>query len=291
MKKLAAHVRNNHGWSVGLTATPMMNEPSELFVLCEVFGVERLAWDNWPAYVRLFGGVQDHWGRMHWHLRDQAQARERLARVSLRRRQADVLPDLPSLSYRQIPVTLPRNLIKELDSLGKVMAHELDEWEFHDTMPDFTNWSEAKSELAALKYHIASDLAKEFELAREPVLVFSDHRFCIDALGKRPGWAVITGDTKPNKRQDIVDKFQLDSYHGLAMTIKAGGVGFNLTNASHVLFIDRAVTPSLNFQAICRAWRSGQKNPVLVTDLICTHPLERRIHKILMTKQILIESI
>ena len=297
MMALAARIRKNRGWSVGLTGTPIMNEPTELYTLCEVFGIDRLAWDNWPAYVRLFGGVTDPYGRMHWNLpagsQQAEQARARLARVSLRRRQADVLPELPELSYREIPIALPRNLYKELDELAKssLTGEVLDAWEWHDVMPDFENWSEVKAELAALKYEATCALVKEYELSEKKILVFSDHRFVIDLLAKRPDWATITGDTKASKRQDIVDSFQAGKHPGLAMTIKAGGVGFNLTNASHVLMLDLAVTPSLNSQAIKRAWRSGQKKPVLVTQLVSMHPLEKRIHKILMTKQRLIEQL
>ena len=291
MRDLCTVIRDNGGWTVGLTGTPLLNEPGELYRVCQVFGIEREAWDNWPSFRRLFGGVEDRWGKTYWSRNILPEARERFSRVALRRMQRDVLPDLPPISYREIPISLPDKILKTLDGLSVEMNDALNDWEWHNVMPDFEHHSKVKAELSALKLKAALEIVKDFEDAREAVLVFSAHRAVIDGLAKRQGWATITGDTSPNSRQSIVDKFQMDGYHGLAMTIRAGGVGFNLTNASHVLMVDRDYTPGMNAQAIARAWRSGQKNPVLVTDLIADHPLERRIHKINRQKQEMMETI
>ena len=291
MLTLCDAIRNNGGWTIGVTATPLLNEPAELYRICQVFGVNRKAWDNWPAFVRLFGGYADEWGGMRWSRLPPPEARERFNRVCLRRLQRDVLPDLPPLSYKEIPITLPRSLCRDLDKIESRIGPELKEWEWHNLLPDFTHYSQVRSDIAALKYVAAAEWCKEAEDAEEAALVFSSHRFAIDGIAKRKGWDAITGDTPPNQRQGIVDKFEADGLCGLAMTIRSGGVGFNLTNASQVLFIDRDYSPSLNAQAIARAWRSGQKNPVLVTDLVSNHPLERRVYKILRAKQDLIDRV
>ena len=295
LSKLCGLIRANNGWTIGMTATPLLNTPEETYTLTQVFGVDRLAWGSLPEFRDLWGAVPrpaEFGGGYYWRPVPGPEARERLARVSLRRLQSDVLPDLPSLSYREVPVTLPKKLVKELDALERDMSRELQDWEYHDVMPEFSQWSECKSELSALKLEACRGMLDEYERADTKVLVFSDHLYVIDYLGTRKRWAKITGAVPSDQRKSIADSFQgAREVVGLAMTIKTGGVGLNLQAASHVIFVDRNVTPALNYQAICRAWRSGVKHPVFVTDLISSHPLEKRIFKILMAKQKLAESL
>jgi SNF2 family DNA or RNA helicase len=291
MSELCNVIRDSGGWTIGLTGTPLLNEPGELYRVCEVFGVAHEAWGSLPEFRDFFGAYQTKYG-IRWSVKEiTLEAKERFARVSLRRLQKEVLPELPPLSFREIPIALPSSIRKTLDGLSLDMTEELDRWEFHGVMPGFENYSKVKSELSALKLKAAIEVAGQYEEANEPVLAFSAHRHVIDGLALRVDWSAITGDTPAKKRLFIVDCFQAGTYKGLAMTIQAGGVGFTLTNASHVLMIDCALTPALNAQAITRAWRSGQKNPVLVTYLVADHPLERRIHSILRTKETLLEGL
>ena len=78
-----------------LTATPILNRPPELYSVLRAAGLERQAFGTWEQFVRLFGGETDSWGAMTWGSPD-ASVPERLARVSLRRDRAAVLPQLPT---------------------------------------------------------------------------------------------------------------------------------------------------------------------------------------------------
>src|ERR1017187_9885453 len=136
MKALCAHIRAAGGHTIGLTGTPLLNEPAELYRLCEIFGVQRLAWGSWPAFVDLWGGQQDQWGGMRWASSPPVDAASRFAKVSLRRVQRDVLPELPPITYREIPVSLPRALANRLDVAAGKLEQSLIDWEWHGVMPD-----------------------------------------------------------------------------------------------------------------------------------------------------------
>ena len=106
----------------------------------------------------------------------------------------------------------------------------------------------------------------------------------IDALGKREGWAVITGDTSDVERTQVQDDFQAGKLKGVACTIKAGGVAITLTRATNEIFIDEEWTPALNAQAQDRCHRIGQTGNVQITRLVATHALDRRIAELLGEK-------
>ena len=69
------------------------------------------------------------------------------------------------------------------------------------------------------------------------------------------------------------------------LSLKAGGVGLNLTAASHVIHFDRWWNPAVENQATDRAFRIGQKRNVLVHKFICKGTLEDRIDQLIDSKQ------
>jgi len=94
------------------------------------------------------------------------------------------------------------------------------------------------------------------------------------------------GGTSKNERQAMVDRFQ-DDPRGpqlFLLSLKAGGVGLNLTRASHVFHIDRWWNPAVENQATDRAYRIGQTNRVLVHKFITSGSVEERIDRMIQEK-------
>ena len=84
------------------------------------------------------------------------------------------------------------------------------------------------------------------------------------------------GDT--NDRKTPVERFQNDdSTPVFLISLKAGGVGLNLTKADRVILLDDWWNPAVEDQALGRAHRIGQKNPVLAIRLICKNTVEEKI--------------
>ena len=79
--------------------------------------------------------------------------------------------------------------------------------------------------------------------------------------------------------------------HVFILSLKAGGVGLNLTAASHVFHYDRWWNPAVENQATDRAYRIGQVRNVHVYKLIALGTLEERIDEMLESKRLLSETV
>ncbi len=94
------------------------------------------------------------------------------------------------------------------------------------------------------------------------------------------------GSTSKSERQAMVDRFQEDPRGPqlFLLSLKAGGVGLNLTRASHVFHIDRWWNPAVENQATDRAYRIGQQNRVLVHKFITSGSVEEKIDRMIKEK-------
>jgi len=94
------------------------------------------------------------------------------------------------------------------------------------------------------------------------------------------------GGSSKNERQAMVDRFQEDPRGPqlFLLSLKAGGVGLNLTRASHVFHLDRWWNPAVENQATDRAYRIGQSNRVMVHKFISSGTVEERIDRMIEEK-------
>ena len=99
-------------------------------------------------------------------------------------------------------------------------------------------------------------------------------------------------DGKTQDRQERVDRFQSDPACPLFLiSLKAGGVGLNLTAAEYVYLLDPWWNPAVEAQAIDRAHRIGQTRPVFAYRLIAANTIEERILELQQKKRALAESV
>ncbi|MCB1212300.1 MAG: DEAD/DEAH box helicase, partial [Verrucomicrobiales bacterium] len=101
------------------------------------------------------------------------------------------------------------------------------------------------------------------------------------------------GGTTQTQRQQMVDRFQLEDGSApiFILSLKAGGVGLNLTAASHVFHFDRWWNPAVENQATDRAYRIGQTKRVQVHKFIVAGTLEERIDQMIESKIALAEDV
>jgi SNF2 family DNA or RNA helicase len=101
------------------------------------------------------------------------------------------------------------------------------------------------------------------------------------------------GSTTRKQRDSMVQRFQMDIKEPsvFILSLKAGGVGLNLTAANHVFHFDRWWNPAVENQATDRAFRIGQKKNVQVHKFVCIGTLEERIDQMIEQKKELAESI
>ena len=99
------------------------------------------------------------------------------------------------------------------------------------------------------------------------------------------------GSVPVRQRDEMVAAFQGGTVPVFILSLKAGGVGLNLTQATHVLHYDRWWNPAVEDQATDRAHRIGQDRPVQVHRLVAEGPLEDRIADLLVRKRELAEAV
>ncbi len=133
---------------------------------------------------------------------------------------------------------------------------------------------------------------------REKVLVFTQFKEIIEPLAvyleslfEHPG-LVLHGGTAIKKRKPLVDRFQSNAYLPfMILSLKAGGVGLNLTAANHVIHFDRWWNPAVENQATDRAFRIGQHRNVVVHKFITQGTVEEKIDAMLTEKAELADQV
>ena len=99
-------------------------------------------------------------------------------------------------------------------------------------------------------------------------------------------------DGKTRNRQERVERFQGDPDCKLFLiSLKAGGVGLNLTAADYVFLLDPWWNPAVEAQAIDRAHRVGQTRTVFAYRLICRDTVEEKIAELQKKKRSLADAI
>jgi non-specific serine/threonine protein kinase len=133
---------------------------------------------------------------------------------------------------------------------------------------------------------------------QEKVLIFTQFReitaplanFLEEVFG-HPG-LVLHGQTAVGNRQKMVETFQReDGPPFFVLSLKAGGTGLNLTEASHVIHFDRWWNPAVENQATDRAFRIGQRRNVMVHKFVCRGTVEEKIDEIIAQKTGLSEEL
>jgi non-specific serine/threonine protein kinase len=147
------------------------------------------------------------------------------------------------------------------------------------------------------KFDALAEICETIRDKRESVLVFTQFREMCDPLAryletlfKRPG-LVIHGGTVPKKRGEIVERFNGEYVPFMVLSLKAGGVGLNLTAANHVIHFDRWWNPSIENQATDRAFRIGQTKDVMVHKFVTGGTIEEKIDIIIESKAALASDI
>ena len=128
------------------------------------------------------------------------------------------------------------------------------------------------------------------------VLVFSQFtsylaliKKALDAEGIK--YLYIDGSVPIKTRQELVEEFQKGSCPVFLISLKAGGLGLNLTRANYVIHTDPWWNPAIEAQATDRAHRIGQQQAVTVYHLIAEGTIEEKIQRLHERKQALVQDI
>lgn len=229
----------------------------------------------------------------------------------LRRRKEDVLPELPDLIEtvysNELTDAQKAIYLAQLRQMQDVVRDASDEQinrrkveilsgitrlrQICDTPRLFMDYSAESGKLASLR-HLLSQLKENGRRA----LVFSQFRGMLDIAEKELNELgltsyKLTGSTVAKDRQEMTKAFNKGAKDVFLISLKAGGVGLNLTGADTVILVDLWWNPAVEMQAISRAHRLGQKQNVEVYRLITKGTIEEKILALQESKKNLVTAV
>ena len=140
------------------------------------------------------------------------------------------------------------------------------------------------------------DLLVQIAEGGHRVLIFSQFRGMLDQIEQElPDLGLnsfkITGSTPSQERQEMTKAFNQGERDVFLISLKAGGVGLNLTGADTVILVDLWWNPAVESQAIGRAHRMGQEQAVEVYRLVTRGTIEEKIQELQEKKKNLVSEI
>jgi non-specific serine/threonine protein kinase len=144
------------------------------------------------------------------------------------------------------------------------------------------------------KFETLKELCETIYEKRERLLLFTQFKEMTGPLSNllkevfgREGFA-LHGGTSVKARSEMVKQFNAEAYVPyMVLSLKAGGVGLNLTAANHVIHFDRWWNPAVENQATDRAFRIGQTKDVLVHKFVTKGTIEEKIDAMIAEKRAL----
>lgn len=259
------YVKNISGYAdrlLFMTGTALENKVDEMISLIKILQ---------PAVAASVRGMEALSSAPHF--------RQRVAPVYYRRKREDVLTELPDLiENREWCSLMPEEeRVYEDAILSRNYAQARR-----------VSWSVSDMQHSSKAIRMM-EIIKEAEAEGRKVIVFS---FFLDTirkittlLGERC-YGPINGSVTPQRRQEIIDEFdKAPAGSVLAAQIQAGGTGLNIQSASVVIICEPQFKPSIENQAISRAYRMGQTRNVMVYRLLCESTVDERITELLESKQ------
>jgi SNF2 family DNA or RNA helicase len=152
------------------------------------------------------------------------------------------------------------------------------------------------SKIVSSKLKVFSEIVEELIESRHKVLVFSQfigHLQIIREFLDKQGisYQYLDGSTSSKLRKERVEAFQAGEGDVFLISLKAGGLGLNLTAADYVIHMDPWWNPAVEDQASDRAHRIGQTRPVTIYRLVCRNSIEEKIVRLHQEKRDLAGSL
>ena len=302
-------LRGSHRFA--LTGTPMENRLAELWSILEFAN---------PGFL----GTPQTFGRKfavpierHGNEEAATRLRKRVAPFLMRRLKTDpaIVPDLPAKNETSVVCTLTReqaSLYKAAVDEAFKKIEESGPGETRGVVLKLITWTKQICNHPAQFLHERGPLPRRSgKLARltamleeamaegDKALVFTQYKEMGDMLVEHLRAVVsvevifLHGGLPKRERDELVRRFQEEPRgpRVFVLTTRAGGVGLNLTAASHVFHYDRWWNPAVEDQATDRAHRIGQTRTVQVHKLVCDGTVEDKIDKLLEQKRALASKV
>ncbi len=280
----AKGIPRQRSWA--LTGTPLENDEEELASIMEF--------------------VDHDEGTPRRRYRPGAALRSRHRDLQLRRKKNDVLRDLPPKLETRLTISLHRDQRKSyeeaerdgivfLKSLGAEVGiqHIL---ELITRLKQICNVDPRTG--ASSKLDDIADRLGTLTAQGHRALIFSQYASSTSGVAAAANHLrafnplTLTGEIPVDQRSELINRFKAGTRHkALIISLRAGGVGLNLQDASYVFHLDRWWNPAVERQAEDRSHRMGQTVKVNVIKYTCEGTIEERIDQVLQEKQTLFDQL
>ena len=301
-KMSAACMTLNATHRIILTGTPVQNHLGELWNLFQFIN---------PGLLGTYEQFHQKFIIPIENLQDtdrQQQLQSLVAPFMLRRTKQAVAKELPEKTEITIDVELTEDEMayyevirreaeqrfkEEGDQLTVNALAELTRLRRTACTPELTNnaWMDGSSKVNAFM-----ELVQNILEGDHSVLVFSQFTSFLQIVARtlreaKIPFLYLDGNVTLRQREQLVADFQKGKSPIFLISLKAGGVGLNLTAANYVIHLDPWWNPAIEQQATDRAYRIGQKQAVTVYHLISHHTIEEKILRLHESKRALSDSI
>ncbi len=293
---------------IGLSGTPIENNLSDLWSLMEILN---------PGLLGSYKYFKERYSNpiQNGDSETTEALKMRVKPFILRRLKKDVLQDLPPRTeqityvelspeerslYESVRALARKDVVAQLELSNSVISMlesllRLRQAACHTALVPGSGMTKS-SKLEAM-VNLISELKNSVKTAedRPRFLVFSQWTSLLDLCetafsGHGISWTRLDGQT--TNRQEKVDEFQdINGPDVILISLKAGGVGLNLTRADHVFILDPWWNPAGEEQASDRAHRIGQVRPVFIHRLVTLDTVEEGVMTLKTHKRALADSI
>ena len=280
---------------IAMTGTPLMNNPFDLFIILKWLGYEEHSFSAFKNHYAMYGGFGGYEVVGYRYL-DELQ--KQLDKIMLRRLKKDVL-DLPEKTHIDEYVDMTPKQAQIYREISSEIRMNIDQIKMaNNPLAELIRMRQATGYTGILSSTIkeSAKLDRMEELVEEAVqngkkvVIFSNWTQITDIaydrlLAKGFVGQMITGDTKDESRQLIVDAFQNSEYQDFIIgTIGAMGTGLTLSAGTVEIFMDEPWNRANKEQAEDRCHRVGTKENVTIYTILCKDTIDERIHELVERK-------
>lgn len=290
---------------IAMTGTPLMNTPLDLYIIMKWLGYEKHSFYQFKNHYCILGGYGCYEIIGYKNLK---QLEDSLSDIKLRRLKKDVL-DLPEKTHideyvemtpkqEQVYIEVTNAIKANIDKI-MIAPNPLAELIRMRQATGYTGILSSTVRESA-KLDRMEELVEEAIENGKKVVIFSNWTQMTDAICERFNdvrshnydYALITGQTNDNERQQIVDRFQNDDNCKVIIgTIGAMGTGLTLTAGTVEIFLDEPWNKALKDQAEDRCHRVGTTENITIYTLLCKNTIDEKIHNLVEQKGIMADAI
>ncbi len=287
------------GFMLALTGTPMENNIAELWSLLNILNPNLFG--KRSEFLQKFGNLNDDKEQM-------TQLQKMIVPFILRRAKTQVLPELSDKTEEYVYCEMGEKQRNVYDILLSAAQNEIEEKPSRYVIKDNAAILQSLQYLReccidpmllkkgmvgsgisdSCKFDTFKEYAENIMDESGKLIVFAYYPQSLKRLQtwcEQKNWNTYYIDGEVNDRQKIVDEFESEQQGVFFISIKAAGVGLNLTSCQYVFIYDPWWNSAVEEQAADRVYRIGQEKPVFVYHFLVKDTIEEKIHELQMKKK------